>query len=424
MLHPRPRHERPAAQHARLAEDAVGLHLRLRRPGVRPGSRRTGAACPRSIRARRPSGSRGARPGWRRSPIRPRSAGGARTQRAKASASHQFACITTCVAPMRVGLPNMVCSTAPLATPICSTWRGPRRPSRPASRSSQSQPCGLPQLLPVVAAVVDELHVLRPGDRLRVDLEGGHLHRLVAALDVQGEAGVVGPAQGPARRRQQQRRPDRDPVRQLQAQRDARWSGRWSPVPRRAGPRGTGPCGRSRARRPPPGCAPAVPAWSPGCPAGRRARLPHPAAAAASAARAAPGEGRTTGPPAGPPRPGARHRADSAAPGALRIARDPVFRQPGHVAGQPQRGHRVGGRRHPQVLAQALLQAGQQLQRVVARVHERQRQVLAAGAAHGGRVDGGGDGHEEEKRASTRYKHRCHGQPSVTMLSGWPGAHF
>ena len=112
MLHPRTRHERPPRS-TRLAEDAVGLHLRLRRPGVGPGgSRRTGATCPRSIRARRPSGNRGARPGWRRSPIRPRSAGGARTSaRASAPTSSRasppasrpcaWACRTWSAAPRR-----------------------------------------------------------------------------------------------------------------------------------------------------------------------------------------------------------------------------------------------------------------------------------------------------------------------------------
>ena len=136
-----------------------------------------------------------------------------------------------------------------------------------------------------------------------------------------------------------------------------RWSGRWSPVPRPAGPRGTGPCGRSRARRPPPGCAPAVPAWSPGCPAGRRARLPHPAAAAASAARAAPGE----------VEPLVRLRVHRSQAHAIRrTARAPLQDcgrssiPPARPRGRPATaGHRVGGRRHPQVLAQALLQAGQ-----------------------------------------------------------------
>ena len=63
-------------------------------------------------------------------------------QRAQASASHQLTCITLWLPDMRAALPKCVCITAPLATPICSTYRGPRRPSARASRSSHSQPCG------------------------------------------------------------------------------------------------------------------------------------------------------------------------------------------------------------------------------------------------------------------------------------------
>jgi hypothetical protein len=74
----------------------------------------------------------------------------------------------------------------------------------------------------------------------------------------------------------------------------------------------------------------------------------------------------------------------------LRIAGDPVFREPAHVAGQPQGRHQVVALGHAQVLAQALFQAGQQLQGVIARIHQRERQLLAAGAAHVGGVDGGG----------------------------------
>ena len=63
-------------------------------------------------------------------------------QRAHASASHHVTCIAAWLPAMRADLPNSICITAPLAEPICSTWRGPRRPSRPDSRCSHCQPCG------------------------------------------------------------------------------------------------------------------------------------------------------------------------------------------------------------------------------------------------------------------------------------------
>ena len=61
----------------------------------------------------------------------------------------------------------------------------------------------------VVAAVLDELAVLRPGDRLGVDLELGDGHRMRCALVVEGEARRPG-AEQPARRRKGERRPRRE----------------------------------------------------------------------------------------------------------------------------------------------------------------------------------------------------------------------
>ena len=84
-------------------------------------------------------------------------------------------------------------------TPIWSTWRGPRLPS-PSRLALQPVPAlGQPELRTVVAAVVDEFDVLRPVDRLRIDLEFGHSTSCAALLHVEGEtAGGEPSSQRPA----------------------------------------------------------------------------------------------------------------------------------------------------------------------------------------------------------------------------------
>ena len=95
------------------------------------------------------------------------------------------------------------------------------------------------------------------------------------------------------------------------------------------------------------------------------------------------------------------------------------------MACQPQGWHDLRRHRRAQRLAERVLEAREQLQGVVARIHEGERELLAAGAAHGGMVDGGERrGHGRRARKSTRYKHRCQALPGVTMLSGWPEGGF
>ena len=84
---------------------------------------------------------------------------------------------------------------------------------------------------------------------------------------------------------------------------------------------------------------------------------------------------------------------------ALGVAADPALGKPAGIAGQPERlgigdGEQVfglGGRAEQgfvRVLGRRLLMQGQQLQGVVARIHQGQRQQPRPGLPHGGGLDG------------------------------------
>jgi hypothetical protein len=78
---------------------------------------------------------------------------------------------------------------------------------------------------------------------------------------------------------------------------------------------------------------------------------------------------------------------------ALRVAPDPEFREPADVAGQPERRRQFDAPGHGEIgLAQRLFVLRQQVQRVVARVHQREGKQVATGGADVGSVDRRGRG--------------------------------
>jgi TRAP-type mannitol/chloroaromatic compound transport system permease small subunit len=245
----------------------------------------------------------------------------------------------------------------------------------------------MPQVLAVVAAIIDELHVLAPGDRLGVDLELRHFDLEPAALLRECEAGI-GHAQLPGGGRNEERLAHDRSRLLLDDQRQAERLGHHhqllaaqvfmeqrEPVEvetgigldrvfeqlERAFERveqvGLGLLEIGEVRRP------AVP----GC---DLRRIP-PLVGLRFDRGQSRGAHRTVG-----------------AEGALRIAPDPPFREPADVACQPNRGLDAVLTGHGQrSRTQRLFVEREKVQRVVARIDQRQRKQFAAGTAHVGRID-------------------------------------
>ncbi|MNU52485.1 hypothetical protein D3C71_414960 [compost metagenome] len=290
-------------------------------------------------------------------------------------------------------------------------------------RGEPAPAVAVPQLLAVVAAVVDELDVLVPGDGLGVDLELGHVDAVRRALLRKQEAAVLGQAELPACGRQQQRLARDGGGRLLDVQRQAQrlrqhhelfaaqvFMEEREPVEVQAGI-GLGGVLEQLER--------ALEGFEQvGLGLAQARQVGRPAAIGRALGRVPPVVG--VGVDGGQPR-GAHGAVD--AEGALGVAPDPPFGEPADVARQPDRRHHARLRRHAHGFAQRLFEQGQQVQRVVARVDEGQREQVAAGAAHVGRVDRQGRARRTEGRR--RRRARRHGplwrppdRPSADADSG------